>query len=260
MDLLNKIFGPKKRPSGKDINSYLSGKLNDEGCREIEESISHDPFVGDAIEGFKSMESNMDDVPSLDAFYASRSGNQPQAVTRSIRPKINSMAAMLLGAMVMGGIYLYWGDTSRSSYNDVYASNFGEFYETDSYAVRGGNDTTETLHPTKEKALLLFGKKQYEASIPFWEQYLSDVDNNDVQSHLHIGYSLMKLNREEEAIQHLSPLTEMDSKYKDEIHWYLSLAYIKLEDKSSAEQHLDILVESGHEYYQKKARQILETL
>lgn len=255
MGILKSIFKGQKNPSKASIRKYLDGKMDAGNTRNFEQAISDNPLLGDAIEGFKEFgSSELDAVPSLDDFYHQKS--TPSKV-RNLRTTINRVAALLLGVVAISAVYIYLGETSNER---IYADNFNEFFDPSIYALRGGDDPSKNqLHPTKDKAITYFLDQNYSESIVFWEKYL-EIDGNDVQSKMYMGYCLMEEGNTEEAIEYLSAIAGEDSEYKDETRWYLALAQLKVGDTEGARGTLDDLVNNSPEFYVKKAQLILEQL
>jgi tetratricopeptide (TPR) repeat protein len=256
MKLLKSIFNKTENPSKDDIQAYLDNKLDRNKTRKVEEALSDNPFLGDAIDGYKEFGSKeVNSLPEFDTFYSNKSSH---AKIRGIRPAVNKIAAAMIGVMMVGSVYLYWNETS---YERIYSKNFGEFYDPSIYASRGRSDNSgkEEWHPEKEKAINLFQESNYGKSIIHWKNYL-EVNPEDVQSMLYLGYSYLEEGQPEEALGYLMAIAGIDTEYKDETRWYLALAQIRTQDMDGAKITLDDLVDNAHEFYAEKAKSVLENL
>lgn len=256
MRILRKIFGNKKKPSKDDIQSYLKDRLDHSQQRMVEDAMSDDPFLSDAMEGFNTFGADeFSKTPSFDQFLEVK---QPHAKVRGLRGTVNKIAAGLIGFMLVAAVYLYWGETN---YERIYAKHFNEFYDPKIYALRSGDDPgeKEVMHPLKEKAIALFLDREFAKSITEWKAYKEAI-SGDLQSDIYIAYCYLELEDAESAISYLKPLDDqrLDFEYKDETKWYLALAQIKLEDKKAAEKTLKDIIENSDEFYGEKAKSILK--
>lgn len=256
MKLLKSIFNKTENPSKDNIQDYLDNNLDRNRTRKVEEALSENHLLGDAIDGYKEFGAKeINRMPTFDTFYSERA---PHAKVRGIRPIVNKVAAAMIGVVMVGSVYLYWNETS---YERIYSDNFGEFYDPSIYAERGSDDASDKKewHPEKEKAINLFQEGNYEQSIIYWKNYLK-IDPEDIQSMLYLGYSYLEEDMPSEAIGYLMAIAGTDTEYKDETRWYLALAQIRTKDMDGARITLEDLVDNGHEFYAEKAKSVLENM
>lgn len=252
MNLFHKIFGHKANISKQDLQDYLQHKASLETQRRVEAKMTDSPLLADAMDGFMEQGSqNLSEVPDFREFQSRRKLGK----VRRMAPYINRVAALLLGAMAVSGLYYYWEETTTDR---MYAAYFDEFQDPSVSGMRSG-ESEEQWHPAKAEAVWHYGAGDYESSIIYWEKY-QDAFPDSLQAPMFIGYCHLKLGRSQQAISHLEPLTNINNPYKEEAQWYLALAYLHQRKTDLARPILENLQDKAHDYYASKAQKILERL
>lgn len=253
MNLLQKIFGKKDNPSNHEIRNYLNGNLDKGKVRQIEDAMTENPLLSDAVDGFKEFGAEeMDTVPDFEEFYQQKN---PQGHSNNTRPYINWIVAALLVAFAVAAIYFYWQESTTER---IFADNFIEFKDPTLSESRSGEGLQEWSE-IKEKAIIAFQEEDYPKSILYWEKSLEN-NNDDIQSKFYLGFAHLNDGNPKKSIEYLSAIAGENSDYKEESKWYLALAQLKIKDKEGARETLEDLQKTAGQFYAEQAGLILEQL
>lgn len=262
MNLLKEIFSRKATPTKDELHSYLKQTSDKKTTQKVEKASADSPLLNDAMEGFGNF--GVDEIhrtPSFEQFQAQRT---PTSWIRKHRSLINKIASVLLLAILGASVYLYWKETKIKTTDQIFAANFDEFYDPSIYALRSIKKESEIVSlevkdSIKKQALLKFQMNKIPEAIQIMQHYL-DLEPKNLQGQFYMGYMQLMEENTTEAISYLQPLAHQESEYKDEIRWYLGLAYVKNKDKETAKNTLQDLADNGHEFFAKKARRVLAFL
>lgn len=262
MNLLKKIFDRKARLSKEDLHSYLKQTTDKNTTQKVEKALVDSPLLNDAVEGFADFGADeMYNVPSFEQFQVERA---EESWLNKNRSWINKILSILLILLLGAAVYLYWQDTQSRNTDRIFATHFNELNDLSIYALRGVKKESEMISleqkdSIKKQALLDFQRNEIPTAIQGMNVYL-DLVPNDLQALFYQGYMHLMQGDAPTAIEYLAPLVYQKTDYKDEIRWYLGLAYVKAKDKESARQILEELSSDGHEFFAKKARAVLELI
>ena len=166
-------------------------------------------------------------------------------------PKKWMIAASLLILTSLG----IWGiqSTYFPSNEAIYANYFEPSRNTVQPIVRG-----ENLNTIEYRAFVAYEAQNYHKAINLFNSVQSP---NKAYINFYIGISYLALNKPEEAIEVLKPIskqTTLEGKQKDfnkRAQWYLALAYVKINDEQNAMSELKEIINDPTENARKEAAQ-----
>jgi tetratricopeptide (TPR) repeat protein len=164
-------------------------------------------------------------------------------------PKKWMIAASLLIVASIGT----WGIQSvyYPSNEAIYADYFEASRNTVQPVVRG-----ENLNTIEYRAFVAYESQNYHKAINLF----NSVENpEEAYIIFYKGLSYLALNKPEEAINLLEPLSKMNmmegknSGFNEKARWYLALSYIKINENENAINTLNLVMENPFSNYKKEA-------
>lgn len=228
--------------------------------REKKTDKSFDQFTQSALNGYSylpkgvSAHSVLQEIDKkIDLQTSTRKGN-----VRRLLPMLLSVAASV-SILVVAGIWLLSPPITAPS-----ADLFSNYFEPLAVAIpQTGIDRGPTAYEHTvsrvESALKKYEEGAFEPANKLFESLPTD-QMEQVPIRFYYSLSLLSAGQQDAAITILEKLAleVKDSKYLENIQWYLALAYIKSGTNDKAESPLRALQNSS--YYQHKAASLLNEL
>lgn len=108
------------------------------------------------------------------------------------------------------------------------------------------------------RALLYYEVKDWDTAILLLNDFLL-VDKSNVAGMFYLANAYLAEGESEQAIFWLKKAAAEHSNFKDQINWYLALAYLHQKDIKQARSQLEMLVGKSN-FYSEKARKLLRKL
>ncbi|MFY9243848.1 MAG: hypothetical protein WAO74_12560 [Polaribacter sp.] len=159
--------------------------------------------------------------------------------------KINWFIAASIVAVISFSGYFVFGNQAVSN-QELYAENFTPYRNIVVPIVR--NDFEKT---TKIIAFAKYETKEYTEAISLFNQLETDksVDKNTI--HFYKANAYLQLNKPKEAIKSLLKISD-NSKWQEEVLWYLALASLKTENQNDAKKYLLSLKSNNKKGFKSK--------
>ena len=259
---LQKIFQASAPLSESEIKNYLHNNVSDEDRFRIENTLLDSPLDADAVDGFAAANydfSQKKPYASFQSFMEKMDSQSAKVVTIQPRQAMwrrVAIAASFLLLVAVGG-YLYnnmGGMTNEQLFAQHYSS-----YDNDLPSFRGSIDDEITSMQTFEKAMEAYSNGNYAASLPFFEEYMT----NEPDSHFAMFYSglaYIETNNAPKAIEVLEKVTQQDDNYQTKAQWFLILAYLQNGDKKLAQEQLDDYLKNGFSFKKAEAEVLRKQL
>lgn len=238
------------------IKKYLADKLSPEERNAFEQEMENDPFLMEAIEGLSmvngqwSMEDLYNKENELGTIIEAKLEPKQKGKIISLSFFRYAAAACVLGIIGLFSYKLFFVSKTINE-QAIYAAYFKPLTHPDA-TVRGENDSND-----EAKAIEAYEKEDYFEAVNAYQKLVANNPDN-VKNNLFLGISYLGSNQPKKAIDILSKIKE-DKQFQYDVQWYLALAHIKNKEVSQAESILQVL-ENEQNYYQQKAKEILEKL
>lgn len=108
------------------------------------------------------------------------------------------------------------------------------------------------------KALLYYELKDWDSAILLFQNVLIN-DQTNSSAMFYLGNTYLAKGNSDQAIYWLGKASANDSKFNDQVNWYLALAYLAEGDRSNARNYLNNLTDSKS-FYQKRAKKLLKQI
>jgi len=112
----------KRNDISEQIRKYLNGELDAHAMHQLEKEAQNDPFLMDALEGYEQLgtdqQKNVDEVFSRLHNRVSKKNNG-----RVVMWRIISIAALILVALTIGGLWLHYNQPITNNTGLVYKAN-----------------------------------------------------------------------------------------------------------------------------------------
>jgi predicted Zn-dependent protease len=238
------------------IRKYLSGELSLKERYDFEREMEDDLFLQEGIEGLEAWKGN-NELLSMDEIKKLLGDKPLVSIDRSIAGELiipDRFRYVLTACLISVFSIATWHAIVIKKESDeqvIFEKYFKPLTNPDA-VIRGENDSVE-----ESQAIQSYEKEDYFAAVKYYEK-LTLNDPTNVKFNLMLGVSLLATNQPKKAIPVLNKiLTSID--YKNDIQWYLGLAYLKNKDTAGARAAFEnLLKEEG--YYTGDARDILDML
>ncbi len=161
-----------------------------------------------------------------------------------------SIAAGLLILFVAGLYFFYPKDNNNT--DQLFTAYFTP-YE-DVVSVRGDNQQI-----TLSEALVFYNNGEYNKAADLFESYLKEQPNN-ASALLYKGISELTMNDADKAIRTFKKVTTLESIFKEQAEWYLTLSYLKAGDQQTTFTLAKKIADQPHHDYQTKASALMKQL
>ena len=259
---LQKMFQSSEPLSETEIKNYLQNKVSDEERFRVENTLLDSPLDADAVEGFEATNydfSQRKPYGDFQSFMAKVESKQAKVVTMKPRQSMwrrVAIAASFLLLAAFGG-YLY-NNMGGMSNDEMFAQHYA-VYENDLPSFRGSVDDQITVMQTFEKAMEEYSNGNYAASLPFFEEYMT----NEPDSHFAMFYSglaYLETQQPKKAVEVLEKAAAQDDNYQTKAQWFLILAHLKNGDKSLAQKQLDVYMKNEAKFKKAEAEALREQI
>lgn len=137
-------------------------------------------------------------------------------------------------------------------YNDLYASNFQEYPNTEFEITR-----SDSIDSPERKAFMAYEAGDYENAVKTFEGI--NTAHKKVYHQFYIAQAYLKLEKTDNAKELLESVVSENEKFAGESQWYLALIALKEKDKVEAIKQLSKLTEN-YIYNKSKAETLLSEL
>lgn len=259
---LKKIFQPSEPLSEVEIKNYLQNTANDEERFHVENTLLDSPLDADAVEGFAAANFNFSQKKPYSDFQSFLENiENKEAKVIKMKPSQNIWRRMAIAAsfllLTAFGAYLYNNMSGRSN-DDLFAQHYA-IYENDLPNFRGSVDDQITVMQTFEKAMEEYSNGNYAASLPFFEEYMT----NEPDSHFAMFYSglaYLETQQVDKAVEVLEKVAAQDDNYQTKAQWFLILAYLKNGNQTLAQKQLNAYLKSGATFKKAEAEELRQQI
>lgn len=236
-----------------DRDKYLKLLKSRENHKEL------DDFTEKSLEGFQYLPEHISAESLLDRIdrkIDQETGSKKPAIRRRL-PFLLSIAATI-SLLLYAGLGIMTNDTVSAS-----ADLFQEYHSPLPVAIPDKGIKRDLMAAEIQdylsEAFRQYENGSYDAANELFHRVERDGTSSPEVLFYH-GLSLLAAGRTELSIQKLSPLSEQlaDPAYKENLHWYLGLAYVKNEDFQQALPLLESLQDSR--FYQHKAANLIQAI
>ena len=243
------------------IESYLEGSLSGEALLSFEKQLARNKNLRQELQLHQDLSrtlSNsdtlkfMDLLDKVDQEWEFKNQKEKKARLVILRPIIKYATA--IAACTIIGLFLFTGVFSSTSSDDLYATYHQPY--TMILADRSANLDQQHIEHKISGAILAYNQEQYaNAALQFEKLHQTFPEKAIYQ--FYQAQSLLANQQAADAIPLFQNLTQ-DSILREQINWYLSLAYVQNKDGESAKTQLQ-LIQKGELRYEE-AQVILRNL
>lgn len=256
-NLHRNIFKPSHCLGQEEVRHYLDGRLSKEGLRRVEHHLLDCPLCSDAVDGFESagVQRNFafEDFPS----FQKKMPGQSSAIVRPLIPGGFFRQAVAIAALLVVGLVAYFSLSGSPSGDKLYSQYYAA-YENDIPINTRQPGLDRPISPVFERALNAYADKQFEASIPLFEETLKlQPDNEPVR--FFAGMACLETAQFEKAAWYFEPVAHDSGVYSAKAAWHLILIDLKKGEKESAKARLDEFIQSGG-FNLEEAKELREKL
>ncbi|MCP3928036.1 MAG: hypothetical protein GY705_02915 [Bacteroidetes bacterium] len=166
----------------------------------------------------------------------------------------NKILAGALSVCILFLAFRYWQHTGEER---LFLEHFLPADNELTITMRGEGLPDE--HPELETALNYYEAGNYANSIPHFEKYLSEREE-DFAARFYAGVACLEEYELNKAIEYLSSVRINNEDYYEDATWYLALANVRNKDNGEATLLLDNLINNESPYYHKKAQELKQNL
>lgn len=253
------------------IDRYLLNQMSESERKNFKIEMDNDPKLRESVDTQELIVAEINERESfmaiLEEAETARKSNSSKTkpIKRVDEPSIknrktfhiNYIYAVSIAAAIIGVVFIIWQphkSSNQSIYNSyalAYASS-NMLESSNTIKTRGGTIFFENFNPSDNakinEALSLYYNQEYNAASIIFEQVLVPKGKNN-ELVLYMAISELFSNNLDTAINNLTYLSSLNNyAFKDQVDYYLSLAYIKSNQLSKARKLLNHLVEGNSEY------------
>ncbi len=235
-------FKPAACVSQEELRQYLSGDMNRQGLRRVEDHLLDCPLCSDAVDGFEaSGEHATDDVEDFDSFRRKLPLTSTDNI-RQLQPGSGLRRAIAVAAVLVVGAVAYFSFSQAPTGPELYAKYYDN-YEND-IPVSLRRPGLSDVDPNFAQALNSYTEHKYsQANMLFGRAIQAQPDNEAAR--FFAGLSLLESNQTEKASSYLSTVANGTGVYAKKAAWYLIMCDLKADNKASAKERLDKFIETG---------------
>lgn len=230
------------------FEKYLSGGLSEEEIKEFEEKITADTSLKEDFDTYKKtvafLEHKFTNEKSSKEFTKNLRAISDKHFekTPAKRFKLWHYGAVASVLLIFGVVFF---NNSNPTYDDFVS------YNTIDLVVRGAENE---LLLKSEKA---YNAKDFETANTYFNTLLKENPNN-TEIQLYKGFSLVELNRFDEAETILESISKGKSVYKYKATWYLALSKLKQKEYALCKKYLEMIPEDAPNY--KNVKKLLQKI
>jgi len=226
------------------IEQYLRGELKGDEKSAFEEKLSDEETFREEVETAKSLILGLRGAAVLKEIEAIHQDEQAKE-----RPSIRLNWVYGIAASVALILFAWWLLPANESDDTLFASNFQPYPN----IVSLRNNQVGEFN----KGMKYYSAGNYEEVVNYLEKASVPQERLKDQK-FYLGISNLALKKPKEAIKYFELLNEAGSRYDQQVHWYLGLAYLLNEEKVKAISTLALIQNDEFEY--ASARKLLEQL
>ncbi|MBI5917665.1 MAG: hypothetical protein HY842_20025 [Bacteroidetes bacterium] len=242
-NLHRNIFKPSHCLGHEEVRHYLGGGMSKEGLRRVENHLLDCPLCSDAVDGFESAGAQRNFAFEDFSSFQKKMPGQPSATIRTLTPGGFFRQAAAIAAILVVGLVAYFSLSGSPSGDKLYSQYYAA-YENDIpiHTRQAGLD--RPIAPVFQQALSAYADKQFEASIPLFEETLKLQPDNE-PARFFAGMASLETAQFEKAAGYFEPVAHDSGVYSAKAAWYLILIDLKTGEKESARAKLDEFIQSG---------------
>lgn len=244
------------------IERYLHGGMATEEREDFERQMQNDATLQEEVFLHKALDEDLPGEQELDfqkkLEQANQSWKRPDSSkdgARIISFRFMAVAAILIllvGAVFFTDIF----KTSATDPQDLFASNFEPYQMI--LNTRSGQDLLGDQQAQLNEALEAYAQKEYSKAASIFEDLKSENADQELYE-LYAAVSRLAAGQAVTAVEKLQKLqSESSPSLRQQVRWYLALAYIKSEQLEQAKTELKKISKDDFKY--SEAADILEEL
>lgn len=255
------------------ILAYLLHKMPEEEQRLFEQEMRQDECLASEVAFMKEIalayrdkeeatwnEAVSDEVLMLveDAAYTYQQKKKPVAARQKWHTAAKWSMRMLLFVFIAGGAFFYWGTRPYYTTEQLFADYY-EIPEYRGYASRGDTHLSEETLQRLDEASACYEVGNHSRALLIYKEAMQGVEPLEVPNEDLFHYSMCLINAEQydEAIEHLTTVTNKGQLLHATSEWYLALIYLKKGEKEQALSLLNKIVEEDTKYADR-AKELIE--
>lgn len=241
------------------IINYLSGRMDEDERKLFSQKLEQDQELKRLLNFYQSVGETIDNEDKIRFLQNLENAEKKyfrkqKRIIRIGKKRFDSIfiayAAALIIALFVASMLLF--DTDKKMLpQELFAGYYAPY--TEILEMRSENDQINFLN----RGMLFYKDKKYGKAI---QDFSKTIDKYEAIAGFYIALSYMELKNYPSAIQYFIKALTSDSEYKQEIQWYLSLAYLANNDLQQAVSLLDQISEDKGHYYSNKASELLDFL
>ncbi|MBI1226395.1 MAG: hypothetical protein GC192_14275 [Bacteroidetes bacterium] len=241
-NLQKQIFKPSACVSQEELRQYLSGGMNREELRRVEDHLLDCPLCSDAVDGFETAgEHATDDVEDFESFRK-KLPLESSAKLRRLEHVGYWRQIVAVAAMLVVGAVAYFNFFKSPTGPQLYAKYY-ETYKND-IPVTLRRPGLSDVDPNFAQALSAYTDHKFGQANMLFERALQMQPDNEAAK-FYAGLSLLESNNVKKASEYLNTVANSSGVYAKKAAWYLIMCDLKLDNKTQAKERLDKFLESG---------------
>ena len=241
-NLQKQIFKPTACVSQEELRQYLSGDMNRQGLRRVEDHLLDCPLCSDAVDGFEaSGEHATDDLEDFDSFRRKLPVESTGKV-RQLQPGGYLRQAIAIAAMLVVGAVAYFSYSKPPTGPELFAKYYDN-YEND-IPVSLRRPGLSDVDPNFAQALNSYTDRKYSQANMLFERAVQAQPDNEA-ARFFAGLSYLEANQPDKASTYLLTVANGKGVYAKKAAWYLIMCDLKAGKKAEAKERLDKFIEMG---------------
>ncbi len=242
-NLQKQIFKPTACVSQEELRQYLSGDINREGLRRVEDHLLDCPLCSDAVDGFEATgEHATDDLEDFESFRR-KLPVESSAKVRQLNPSGYLRQAIAIAAMLVVGAVAYFSYFQAPTGPQLYAKYYNPYKNDIPTSLR--RPGLSEVDPNFAQALNSYSDRKFGQANLLFERALQTEPDNEAAKFF-AGLSNLEANEMEKASAYLSTVANGTGVYAKKAAWYLILCDLKSGKKEEAKARLDQFIETGN--------------
>ena len=235
-------FKPTVCVSQEELRQYLSGDINRQGLRRVEDHLLDCPLCSDAVDGFEATgEHATDDLDDFDSFRK-KLPVAPNGKVRQLQPSGSFRVAIAIAAMLVVGAVGYFTYFQSPTGPELYAKYYDNYKNDIPVSLR--RPGLSDVDPNFAQALTSYTERRYSQANMLFERALQAQPDNEA-ARFFAGLSLLESNQTDKASGYLNAVANSTGVYSKKAAWYLIMCNLKAGKKTEAKERLDKFIEDG---------------
>lgn len=228
----------------EQIENFLLGKLDDSEQSEFQRQVIENKNLKQEVELLRiilNVAENKSLTEDLESIHQSLYPSSKSSKSIHLWKYISGIAASFA---ILALFWFFYGEKEYSS-----ADLYNQYYQAFPEYITTRNTQTDK----NTEAFLQYSKGEFEEAI----QLFKTTDRQSEAVKFYLGMSYMETQNISQAVATFSDLLPGSETYREQIVWYLSLAYLKQGKKENTIQLLSKIDENSFQYEQAKELLIL---